>query len=65
MKQDAQGTRKMAEQLRSLVSLRGPRYSFQHPHTGSQQSVMPVTGDMTPSSGFKGTTHEHGTHTYK
>jgi hypothetical protein len=33
-------------------SSRGPRFNSQHPYNGSQISVTPVPGNITPSSGF-------------
>jgi hypothetical protein len=31
-------------------SYRAPRFNSQHPHGGSQPSIIPVPGDLIPSS---------------
>lgn len=37
----------------------GPDFLFHHPYDGSQSSISPVIGDVTPSSDT-GTGHAHG-----
>lgn len=44
------GAAEMAQGLRTLAILpKGPRFKSQYAHDGSQLSVIPVQGDLTPS----------------
>lgn len=42
----------LAQQLKALVALPGPRFNLKHPHEGSQPTVILVPGDVMSSSGF-------------
>lgn len=44
----------MTDQLRALAVLAERRFSFQHPHGGSETAVLPVPEDLLPPSGFRG-----------
>lgn len=43
---------------------RGPGFDFQHPHDSPGVSVMPVPGDLMPSSDLYLVLHAHGAHTF-
>lgn len=44
------------ETVKSTVCFpKGTEFNSQHPHDGSQASVIPVAGDPTPSSGLDAT----------
>ena len=48
---------------------RGTRFNSQHPHGGSQLSLMPVPGALTPTSCIRGhcmyVLHRKNAHAYK
>ena len=61
---DTLGLRDGSVVKRTGCACRGPRFSPQHPHVGSQPSITPVPGDLVTFSGLEGHHTQRSTYTY-